>query len=166
VIIVGGGNSAGQAAMFLSRTASHGHLMVRGTTLAASMSDYLSSRLEAEPTITLHFNTQITGLRGDRTLSDVEFEVDGAPQRMAAQGVFVMVGAAPNTNWLPADVSLDANGFVLTGDAVGASSQYATSVPGIFAVGDVRAGSVKRVASAVGEGSVCVSSVWAHVQDR
>lgn len=166
VIIVGGGNSAGQAAMFLSRTSAHVHLMVRGASLAASMSDYLSSRLEADPAITLHFGTQISGLRGDGALENVDYLADGEARAMDAKGVFVMVGAAPNTGWLPEGVALDPKGFVLTGEAVGGASQYETSVPGIFAVGDVRAGSVKRVASAVGEGSVCVSSVWGHVQSR
>lgn len=163
VIIVGGGNSAGQAAMFLSRTASHVHLMVRGASLAASMSDYLSGRLAADPAITLHFGTQIQGLAGTNTLERVRFTTDGATQDMAAGGVFVMVGAAPNTSWLPPEVALDPKGFVLTGEHAGGGSQYETSVPGIFAVGDARAASVKRVAAAVGEGSVAISAVWAHV---
>ena len=164
VIIVGGGNSAGQAAMFLCRSARHVHLMVRGPSLAASMSDYLSSRLESDPTITLHFGTEITALAGTDTLSRVTYRTGETTGSIDAHGVFVMVGAAPNTGWLSDLVELDAKGFVVTGEACGARSQYETSQPGIFAVGDVRAGSVKRVASAVGEGSVAISSVWAHVR--
>lgn len=164
VIIVGGGNSAGQAAMFLSRCAEHVHIMVRGASLAASMSDYLSSRLAADPAVTLHFGAEITGLRGDASLEQVAYRANGAPAQVAARGVFVMVGAAPNTGWLSGFVAMDPKGFVLTGDAAGGRTQFETSVPGVFAVGDVRAGSVKRVASAVGEGSVAISSVWSHVR--
>lgn len=165
VVIVGGGNSAGQAAMYLSRTASHVHLMVRGQSLATSMSDYLTNRLEADPRITIHFGAEIIGLDGSEQLSKVSFRRDGETHEMAAKGVFVMVGAVPNTGWLPNEVALDAKGFVETGTAVGGGSQYETSVPGIFAVGDVRSGSVKRVASAVGEGSVVISDVWSYVRD-
>ena len=164
VIVVGGGNSAGQAAMYLSRTASHVHLFVRGTSLAASMSDYLSSRLASDPAITVHFDTEIRALDGDELLRRVRYSAGGDEMEMDARGVFVMVGAAPNTEWLEGLVALDAKGFVRTGPEVGGRSQFETSCPGIFAVGDVRAGSVKRVASAVGEGSVAISSVWSHVR--
>jgi thioredoxin reductase (NADPH) len=162
VIVVGGGNSAGQAAMYLSRVASHVHLLVRGTSLAASMSDYLSARLEADPAITIHFGTEITSLSGAGQLECVSVRTDGTTKDIEASGVFVMVGAAPNTAWLRTLVRLDDKGFVLTGSDAGGRSQFETSIPGIFAVGDVRAGSVKRVASAVGEGSVVISSVWVH----
>ncbi len=164
-VVIGGGNSAGQAAMFLSRTAKHVHLLVRGDSLAASMSDYLSSRLEADPSITIHYRTEMTGLHGDEHLQaiDVRDRSTGEARRMDTRGVFVMVGAAPNTDWLSGCVQLDAQGFVQTGSAVDRSSSYATSHEGIFAVGDVRSGSVKRVASAVGEGSVVISKVWEHV---
>ena len=163
-VVIGGGNSAGQAAMFLSRTAGHVHLFVRGDSLAASMSDYLSSRLEADPDITIHYRTEMTGLHGDGHLEaiDVLDKATDETRRMDTRGVFVMVGAAPNTDWLSGCVELDAKGFVKTGSAVGESSSYATSHPGIFAVGDVRSGSIKRVASAVGEGSVVISKVWEH----
>ncbi|MEM1267454.1 MAG: FAD-dependent oxidoreductase [Pseudomonadota bacterium] len=162
VAVIGGGNSAGQAAMFLARSAKHVHLLVRGQTLAASMSSYLSSRLEAHPHITIHYGSEMTGLHGDDHLSGITIS-DKASARdwhLDARGVFVMVGAAPNTGWLSGHVKLDAKGFVITGQEAGAHSAYATSHPGIFAVGDVRAGSVKRVASAVGEGSVVISRVW------
>lgn len=165
VIVVGGGNSAGQAAMYLSRFAAHVHLLVRGTSLAASMSDYLSDRLEADASVTIHFGTEIASLSGEGNLDRVTVRHDGDVRDIAVSGVFVMVGAAPNTAWLRNLVRLDEKGFVLTGANVGGRSQLETSVPGIFAVGDVRAGSVKRVASAVGEGAVVISSVWAHCKD-
>jgi len=164
VVVVGGGNSAGQAAMFLSRTAQHVHLMVRGETLAASMSDYLLSRLEADPAITIHYKSEIKVLEGRGRLSRVIFAESGVETALKVAGVFVMVGAAPNTGWFEDSIKLDRSGFVLTGEDVGGRSQYETSLHGVFAVGDVRAGSVKRVASAVGEGSVAISSVWQHVK--
>jgi len=162
VAVIGGGNSAGQAAMFLSRTASHVHLLVRGDSLAASMSSYLSSRLEAHPRITIHYRTEMTGLHGGDQLDGITIrdKAGGQEWRLKTNAVFIMVGAAPNTGWLSGHVMLDDKGFVVTGEAAGARSAYATSHPGIFAVGDVRAGSVKRVASAVGEGSVVISRVW------
>jgi thioredoxin reductase (NADPH) len=160
--VIGGGNSAGQAAMFLCRTAAHVRLLVRGSSLAASMSSYLSSRLEADPAITIEYGAEVAGLHGDEKLKEVTIRntQDGTLRQAPACAVFVMVGAAPNTGWLSGLVDLDDKGFVLTGDAVGGASPYATSRPGIFAVGDVRAGSVKRVASSVGEGSVVISKVW------
>jgi thioredoxin reductase (NADPH) len=162
VVIIGGGNSAGQAAMFLSRTASHVHLLVRGKSLAASMSDYLLSRLQANPSITIHFEAEMTRLYGEDQLNEIDVRKGSSSDtlRIKTRAVFVMVGAAPNTGWLSGHIELDSKGFVKTGEAVGQASGFATSVPGIFAVGDVRAGSIKRVASAVGEGSVVVSNVW------
>ncbi|MET0137105.1 MAG: FAD-dependent oxidoreductase, partial [Sphingobium sp.] len=164
-IVIGGGNSAGQAAMYLSRSASHVRLLVRGNSLAASMSHYLSSRLEADPNITIEYGARITALHGEEKLDGVSIrqESTDASRRIATCAMFVMVGAAPNTDWLSGMVALDQAGFVLTGDAAGQESPYATSCPGIFAVGDVRAGSVKRVASSVGEGSVVISKVWEHL---
>ncbi|MEJ6389702.1 FAD-dependent oxidoreductase [Gymnodinialimonas ulvae] len=165
VVVIGGGNSAGQAAMFLSRTAKHVHLLVRGESLAASMSRYLSDRLEAHPRITIHYRTQMTGCHGDAEVQAVTLHsaADGQDWQIDTRAVFVMVGAAPNTEWLSGLVDLNAQGFVKTGADVGQSSAYATGCPGIFAVGDVRAGSVKRVASAVGEGSVVISRVWDYL---
>ncbi|MEL6203082.1 MAG: FAD-dependent oxidoreductase [Pseudomonadota bacterium] len=164
-IIVGGGNSAGQAAMYLSRTAGHVHVLVRGETLAASMSSYLSSRLEQDPKITVHYQTQIQSLNGDSALDNVVVRnsATGEDQTINCRALFIMVGAAPNTGWLSDLVVLDERGFVPTGRDVGGRSQFETSHPGIFAVGDVRSGSVKRVASSVGEGSVVISKVWDHV---
>ncbi len=165
VVVIGGGNSAGQAAMFLSRTAKHVHVLIRGTSLAASMSSYLSSRLDAHPRITLHRQTQVSALHGDDKLDGVTMRDAGSGQdwRLNTNAVFVMVGAAPNTDWLSGLVALDDKGFVHTGREIGGGSSFETSHPGIFAVGDVRAGSVKRVASGVGEGSVVISKVWEHV---
>ncbi|MEM7723728.1 MAG: FAD-dependent oxidoreductase [Pseudomonadota bacterium] len=165
VAVIGGGNSAGQAAMFLVRTAKHVHLLVRGPSLAASMSSYLSDRLEAHPRITIHYRTQMTELHGEDQLSGITIRDSAAGEswQLNTRAVFIMVGAAPNTAWLSGHVDLDDKGFVVTGETAGAHSAYATSHPGIFAVGDVRAGSVKRVASAVGEGSVVISRVWDYL---
>jgi thioredoxin reductase (NADPH) len=162
VAVIGGGNSAGQAAMFLSRTARHVHVLVRGTSLAASMSDYLLSRLRQNPAVTIHTCTEVVALHGDDRLDAITIRdrMSGQDWRLDTSMLFVMVGAAPNTGWLAGHVALDKGGFVRTGAEVGADSPYATSLPGVFAVGDVRAGSVKRVASSVGEGSVVISHVW------
>ncbi len=168
VIIIGGGNSAGQAAMHLCRTAKHVHLFVRGKSLATSMSEYLSSRLKAEPAVTIHFQTQVKALHGDDALREVTFHngENEETKTICCGGLFVMVGAAPNTSWLPDNVQLDDKGFVLTGAAVEKNTSFETSVDGIYAVGDVRAGSVKRVASAVGEGSVVISHIWQYVNNN
>ncbi|MEM1373950.1 MAG: FAD-dependent oxidoreductase [Pseudomonadota bacterium] len=167
-VIIGGGNSAGQAAMYLSRSAWHVHVLVRGSSLAASMSDYLSSRLEADPNITIHYQTELQALHGGDHLEAVTVidKAAGQDKRIETCGLFIMVGAAPNTAWLSGLVDLDDKGFVLTGQAAGATSAFDTSQPGIFAVGDVRAGSVKRVASAVGEGSVVISRVWDYINSE
>ncbi len=164
-IVIGGGNSAGQAAMFLSRAATHVRLLVRGTSLAASMSNYLSSRLEADPAITIEYGAEVSALHGDDKLEGVTVRTvaDGTTREVASCALFIMVGASPNSGWLSGLVALDDKGFVLTGGDVGGGSPYASSDPGIFAVGDVRAGSVKRVASGVGEGSVVISKVWAYL---
>ena len=168
IAVVGGGNSAGQAAMFLSRSASHTHVLVRKEGLIDTMSAYLSSRLEADPAITIHPYTEVTALRGTDVLEGIEVRDTRTDERrdMPVKAVFTMIGAAPNTRWLEGIVELDSKGFVLTGPEVGAASPYATSEPGIFAVGDVRLGSIKRVASGVGEGSVVISHVWNHVNGR
>ena len=166
-VIIGGGNSAGQAAMFLSRYARCVRVLVRGSSLAASMSSYLTSRLEADPGITIEYNSAITALEGGEHLESVTIRnaETGQSRKVAARALFIMVGAAPNTEWLSGLVKLDDKGFVVTGLGLPASP-FATSYPGIFAVGDVRAGSVKRVASAVGEGSVVISKVWEHVKQN
>jgi thioredoxin reductase (NADPH) len=159
-VIVGGGNSAGQAAMFLSRHARHVHVLVRSHSLAASMSDYLRSRLDADERITVHYGCQIAALHGEEDLNAITIDTGDRTERIDTNALFIMAGAAPNTDWLSELVELDDKGFVKTGEAAGAGSPYGTSHDRIFAVGDVRAGSVKRVASSVGEGSVVVSAIW------
>jgi len=166
VVIIGGGNSAGQAAMFLSRSARCVRVLVRGSSLAASMSSYLSSRLEADAGIMIEYGAEVSALHGADhlealTIRDVK---TGSTRVVDTRALFIMVGAAPNTEWLSGLVKLDDKGFVITGSGtLSAASPFATSLPGIFAVGDVRAGSVKRVASSVGEGSVVISKVWEFV---
>ncbi|MGO4702052.1 FAD-dependent oxidoreductase [Dyella sp. 2RAB6] len=166
-LVIGGGNSAGQAAMFLSRSANRVRLLVRGTSLASSMSSYLSSRLEADPKITIEYGSAVRLLHGGERIDSVTIHnsQSGTDYTLPTCALFIMVGAEPNTSWLSGLVKLDSKGFVETGEAAGADSPYATSQPGIFAVGDVRAGSVKRVASAVGEGSVVISKVWGYLND-
>lgn len=166
VVVIGGGNSAGQAAMFLSRYARHVHIMVRGSSMAASMSHYLLSRLEQDPKVTIHTSTQVKQLSGDAQLQHVTAHnaVTGQAIDIDCTAMFVMVGAVPNTAWLKDFVALDEKGFVITGTSECPSQgPFATSCPGVFAVGDVRSGSVKRVASAVGEGSVVVSNVHQYL---
>ncbi|MBL0923670.1 MAG: FAD-dependent oxidoreductase [Sphingomonadaceae bacterium] len=160
--IIGGGNSAGQAAMFLSRSARHVHVLVRGDSLAESMSDYLRSRLEADEKITIHYGCKVSELHGESGLTHITLDERGDCSTIEVGALFVMVGAAPNTGWLSGLVDLDGKGFVKCGGE-GAPSPFATSHPGIYAVGDVRAGSVKRVASAVGEGSVVISEIWRYL---
>lgn len=166
-VIIGGGNSAGQAAMFLSRSARCVRVLVRGASLAASMSSYLSSRLAADPRIAIEFGADVSALYGDAHFEAVTVRdaASGATRVVETRALFIMVGAVPNTDWRSGLVDLDAKGFVITG--LGSSAgPFGTSRPGIFAVGDVRAGSVKRVASSVGEGSVVISKVWEHVNRK
>ena len=162
-VVVGGGNSAGQAAMYLSRTATCVHIVVRGDSLAASMSNYLTQRLEADPAIKIHYDTEITDLHGDSHLEGVTFTTPQGDRVIDTRALFVMIGAAPNTGWLSGLVETDDRGFVKTGAQVGRETPYETATDGVFAVGDVRSGSVKRVASAVGEGSVVVSRIWSYL---
>lgn len=164
VAVIGGGNSAGQAAVYLSQHAAHVHVLVRSAGLAASMSDYLVQRIAASPKITLHTETAITALHGAANLDAVTWQRRGEEETRAIGNIFVMIGAVPNTAWLDGCVPLDRGGFVVTGrDAQGQAlgSAYETVRPGLYAVGDVRAGSTKRVASGVGEGSVVVQSIHA-----
>ncbi|MBV7536744.1 FAD-dependent oxidoreductase [Duganella sp. sic0402] len=168
VVIVGGGNSAGQAAVFLSAHARHVHIVVRSGGLAASMSRYLIQRIEASPKITLHTHKQIVELRGGERLESICWQsAGGEPREAPARHLFLFLGAEPSTAWLGDCVALDDKQFVLTGPDVPADSWplerprhfLETSRPRIFAVGDVRSGSVKRVAAAVGEGSAAVASL-------
>ncbi|WP_312144738.1 FAD-dependent oxidoreductase [Brevundimonas sp.] len=166
VVVVGGGNSAGQAAMYLSRYVGHVHMLVRGEGLAATMSDYLVQRIHSSPNITLHSHSEVTGLDGDRLLSGVSWTEHrtGRTTHVSARALFVMIGARPNTDWVMGCLPLDSSGFVLTAapmEGVAGASPYQTMRPGIYVVGDVRSGSVKRVAAGVGEGSVVVQAVHA-----
>ncbi|AQR73998.1 cyclic nucleotide-binding domain-containing thioredoxin-disulfide reductase [Sphingomonas sp. LM7] len=164
-VVIGGGNSAGQAAIYLSRTAGHVHMLVRGPGLAATMSRYLIERIEAADKITLHPFSEVTGLEGDKHLNALSWadRRSGESQRHAVGALFVMIGAQPNTDWLDGCIDLDAAGFVTTGSG---ETFFCSSTPGIFAVGDVRSGSVKRVASGVGEGSVVVSAIHRYLESR
>jgi thioredoxin reductase (NADPH) len=172
VAVVGGGNSAGQAAVFLAQTSSMVHLLVRSKRLSESMSQYLIARIEAHPRIEIHYLTQIVAVTGAAHLESIAWRDDSLGFEVASpiRHVFVMAGAAPRTEWLEDSFVLDKKGFVVTGpDLVEyENSQWPlgrspllleTSVPGIFAVGDTRAGSVKRVASAVGEGAMAIHLV-------
>jgi thioredoxin reductase (NADPH) len=180
VIVVGGGNSAGQAAVYLAQTSRHVHLFVRSAGLAATMSRYLIRRIEENPAITLHTGTEIIALEGDRSVERVRWRDSrtGSVETGDIRHVFLMTGAVPNTRWLDVCVALDAKGFIRTGpdlsqeDLAAARwplarrpSLFETTLPGVFAVGDVRSGNVKRVASAVGEGSIAISFVHQVLQE-
>ena len=178
LIVVGGGNSAGQAAVYLSQTARKVHILVRSSQLSDTMSRYLIQRITDNPKIELHYITEITGLDGGRQLERVTWSdrATGETSTHDIRHVFIMAGASPRTEWLQGCVAMDDKGFILTGRdldlpaAEGATTasvwpltrapqMLETSLPGVFAVGDVRAGNVKRVASAVGEGAISISLV-------
>jgi thioredoxin reductase (NADPH) len=160
VVVVGGANSAGQAALFLAQHVDRVHVLIRRDDITDTMSSYLAQRLAHHDRITVHPRSHLTSVGGEQRLSELSWRDERRREdvRLDAGGLFLMIGAVPRTAWLAdAGVELDAKGFVIT------RGTFATSVPGLFAVGDVRAGSVKRVASAVGEGSVVVSAVHAHL---
>jgi thioredoxin reductase (NADPH) len=174
VLVIGGGNSAGQAAVFLAGAARHVYLVCRGTDLAATMSRYLVHRLRELPSVEILMRTQVTALLGEATLAGVRLRHEsGAERDIAVAAVFCMIGAIPRSDWLPADVLKDRKGFVLTGaDADRGSAAplrrprylLETTVPGVFAAGDVRASSSKRVAAAVGEGAMAVQFVHQYLE--
>jgi thioredoxin reductase (NADPH) len=173
VIVIGGGNSAGQAAVFLSQHASSVHLLVRGAALAHTMLRYLIQRIEENPHIQLHTSTELHTLKGDGHLDCVSWidKVSRTVSTYPIRHVFLMAGASPKTDWLSGCLALDSKGFILTGRDVEAGVtpvawplrrppyMLESSIPGVFAVGDARSGNVKRVASAVGEGSIAVHLV-------
>ncbi len=169
VVVVGGGNSAGQAAVYLAQRGSAVRLVLRGDNLAETMSKYLIDRIVAHPHINVLPYTQVTSLHGNRSLTAVDLTEslpDGATSTttVAAAGVFSFIGALAETEWLRGLVDLDADGFVLTDEGLpGGALTFGTSQPGVFAVGDIRHGSIKRVAVAVGEGSSAVRSVLRHL---
>jgi thioredoxin reductase (NADPH) len=180
IIVVGGGNSAGQAAVFLAQTARKVHMLVRSNQLADTMSRYLIQRIEENPGIEMHFQTEIIALEGDNHLESVTWKdkVTGETSEHPIRHVFIMAGASPRTEWLRGCVAMDEKGFILTGrdldpGAGGSAWRLArspqmleTTLPGVFAVGDVRAGNVKRVASAVGEGAISVHMVHRALQEN
>jgi len=174
VIVVGGGNSAGQAAVYMSQAARKVYMLVRAGELASTMSRYLIQRIEENPAIELRYKTEIVGMDGDTHLEGVTWKdnATGETSKHPIRHVFVMTGASPRTDWLAGCLALDSKGFILTGrdfsDGAAQKSVWPlvrppfmleTSLPGVFAVGDVRAGNVKRVASAVGEGAISIHMV-------
>jgi len=175
VVIVGGGNSAGQAALFLARTCTEVHLVIRGQTLARSMSRYLIERIEQAPRIRVLNRTEVTALLGDKALEGLVLRDNGhnTSAALSVSGLFVFIGATPSTEWLHGQLAVDEDGFVLTGTDVPVARLESvedvpllleTSRPGIFCVGDVRSRSVKRVATAIGEGSMAVRLVFDRLQ--
>ena len=178
VVVVGGGNSAGQAVVFLATQARRVHLVIRGDDLGRNMSRYLVDRIEGIANVTIHRTATVTTLSGDDHLSAVTLRDSlGHEHAIDTPSLFLFIGADPHTEWLQGAVQLDRNGFVLTGPGLGLSDSdgdawrvagrtpflLETSLPGVFAAGDVRSGSIKRCASAVGEGSMAVSFVHAHI---
>jgi thioredoxin reductase (NADPH) len=170
VVVVGGGNSAGQAAVFLAEGAKHVHVLVRASGLADSMSRYLINRIVQHPRITLHARTQVVAVAGKAHLENITWRLSDGGESVSSpiRHLFVMAGAVPNTSWLEGCVALDDKGFIKTGGDLTPEDLVRwplsrppylleTSLPGVFAVGDVRSGNLKRVASAVGEGSIAVA---------
>ncbi len=173
--VVGGGNSAGQAVLHLARYCRQVLLVIRGENLSASMSQYLIDAIDAADNVIVRTSSEVVDGGGDGRLEQVTLRDrrTGAEETMPLDGLFVMIGAVPGTNWLPNEVARDKRGFVLTGSDAGADplwhegrppQPYETTLPGLFAIGDVRSESVKRVASAVGEGSVVVSQIHTHLR--
>ncbi|MBX3000362.1 MAG: FAD-dependent oxidoreductase [Caldilineaceae bacterium] len=175
VYVIGGANSAGQAALHLAKFAAHVTMIIRGESLAASMSDYLIAQLQAIPNIDIRLRTRVVDGRGEERLEalTVENVETGQREEVAASAVFVLIGAEPHTEWLQGIIGLDERGYILTGRDVIQQSwplerpllPFETNMPGVFTVGDARYGSVKRVAGAVGEGSVAVGSVHQYLAE-
>jgi thioredoxin reductase (NADPH) len=176
VVVVGGGNSAGQAALFLAEAGSEVTVVIRGSDLNTSMSRYLVDRIEAEPRINVRAKSQITNRDGDQALSSLRVADGNGEAILACVALFSFIGADPASDWLEGCAALDDGGFVLTDRALGEQHldsrwqalgrpplPFETSCPGLFAVGDIRSGSTKRVAAAVGEGSASVRSVNEHL---
>jgi thioredoxin reductase (NADPH) len=176
VHIIGAGNSAGQAALFFSTHARKVTILCRGDNLEKSMSRYLVDQLETRSNIEVAFGVEVAGARGDGSLAEIDLRriSSGEVGAVESSGLFIFIGADAETGWLPPEIRLDRLGYVLTGPDVGTASDWApdrdpflleTSVPGIFACGDVRFGPVKRVAAAVGEGSMSIAFVHQHLRE-
>ena len=180
-LVIGGGNSAGQSALHLAAYAKDVTIVVRGDDLTATMSDYLIKDIENSGNISVLYRTQVVGARGDGSLEEVKLSTVGSePGWVPAQAMFIFIGAEPHTEWLPGDIVRDRWRFVLTGEDILKDDEtrkrwpledreprmYETSMPGVFAAGDVRHGSLKRVAAAVGEGSSAIRMVHDHLADR
>ena len=176
VVVVGGGNSAGQAAMFLADSGSQVAIVIRGSDLGKNMSRYLVDRIQADARIAVRINSEVAGLEGDRSLTAVRLRSAGGDSLLPCAGLFSFIGAEPASGWLSGCAALDEHGFVLTDRSLGADRldtrwetlgrlplPFETSQPGLFAVGDLRSGSIKRVAAAVGEGSAAVRSVHEYL---
>jgi thioredoxin reductase (NADPH) len=176
VAVVGGGNSAGQAALFLAKNNCMVSILIRGSDLGRSMSRYLADRIEAHPGITVRTGTQVVGLSGNGELDRITVTAGGEHDELKAVALFSFIGASPNSGWLAGCAALDPAGFIRTDRALGPGDlgpewealgrgplPFETSRPGLFAVGDLRSGSMKRVASAVGEGSAAIRSVHEHL---
>jgi thioredoxin reductase (NADPH) len=176
VVVVGGGNSAGQASMFLSQSGCPVTLVIRGADLRKSMSRYLSERVEADPRITLRTGTTVVGLEGDETLRALRLRDPDGETIIECAGLFSFIGADPSSGWLSSCAALDERGFVLTDLSLTSAHldegwatlgrlplPFETNRPGLFAVGDLRSGSTKRVAAAVGEGSAAVRSLHQYL---
>lgn len=165
VVIVGGGNSAGQAALFLVRTATDVNLVIRHDDLGRDMSRYLAERISAALRVHVWNNCEVSELRGERRLEEVIVRDLRTDERrsLRATALFVLIGSEPHTRWLAGSVELDGRGFVMTGAGSGGATMFETSSARVFAIGDVRSGSVKRVSSAVGDGAVAVRLVYEHL---
>jgi thioredoxin reductase (NADPH) len=176
VAVVGGGNSAGQAALFLAKNHCPVSILIRGSDLGRSMSRYLADRIEAHPSITVRTGAEVVGLTGGAELKSLTVNTGDGEEELACSALFSFIGAVPNSGWLSGCAAQDQAGFVKTDrslepgdlgpewDALGRDPlPFETSQPGLFAVGDVRSGSMKRVASAVGEGSAAIRSVHEHL---
>ena len=174
VYIVGGANSAGQAAMHFSRYANHVHMLVRGKSLESSMSKYLIDQIEATPNITVEAGTEVIAMNGDTHLECLTLKTPRGEEARQSSSLFIFIGAAPKTDWMPKELCRDSKGFILAGPDLKAQSPKSwtldrdpylleTSVPGIFVAGDVRFNSVKRCASAVGEGSIAIQFVHQYL---
>jgi thioredoxin reductase (NADPH) len=174
--IVGAGNSAGQAALFFSEHARSVTVLCRGESLTKSMSQYLVDQLATRPNIDIRFRTEVVAAHGQDSLEAIDVTTAGTkdPVRLSSAALFIFIGADAETEWLPPEIALDSRGYVLTGAEIGPDNGWLlkrdpylleTSVPGIFACGDVRSGPVKRVASAVGEGSMAIAFVHQYLSD-